>query len=1144
MTWLARLSLANRAIVGLITVLVAVFGVISTTSLRQELFPSIDIPVAMVVTQYPGASPEVVEQQVTVPIEAAVGGITGVTGTHSTSTGGSSVITVDLAYGSGLPELTAHVQRAVQGVTLPANVTPRVGTVGTGSIPVVLLGVSSDLGNNRVAAVLRDEVRPLLAGLDGVADVTLSGIREPQITVDVDTAAAAARGVALSSVVALLKANGVRVPAGQLTPDTEPVTVEVGSPITSVEQLRDLYLTSGVVPGGAPPATAAPPISALRAAQPPSSTPGPVPSSTPGPVPSHTPVPVPSSTPGPVPSRTPVPVPSSTPDSAQVLSSTPGPVPSSTPDPAQGFSSMPGLSGFSTVRVRLSATSRALPPTGPPTGGTGTAPVRLGDIATITAEPATLTGYTRINGAPSIGIKVMKKVQANTVVVADQIHHELPRIAGLLGGPAQHAQVRVVLDQAPFIQKSVDDLTTEGLLGLTFAVLVILGFLLSARATLVTVVSVPLSVLIATAVLELGGYTLNILTLGALTVAVGRVVDDSIVVIENIKRHIGSGGPRQSAIIAAVGEVAGAVTASTVTTVAVFAPIGFVGGQVGELFRPFAVAVSVSLLASLLVSLTVVPVLALTVLRSPEKDDTGAGGLPPERTWLQRGYLPVLRAALHRPVLSLVIAVVILFGTLALAPQLRTSFLGDAGGDMLSVSQELAPGTGLPQADAAAKRVEGVLATTPGVATYQVTVGAPAGASGFGPTSSATRFSVTLEAGANVTAVSGELRARLGALGGPDQAGTLTVQAGQGSDDQLLVVVRAEDPAVLAQAADQVQQALASLPEATEVRNSLAPVQPLAQVAVDRRKAAQAGLTEAQIGQSVSTALRGSTAGTLTIDGAEQNVLVRAGTAPADLAALRALPLPAARGTVALSDVATVTQSATAPSISHTDGSRSAQITARPAAADLGAVTAALAGKLDGLALPAGATATIGGVSTSLSDAFGQLGLALLRAIVVVYLVMVVMFRSLRQALLLLVAIPFAATGAIGLLLLTGTPLGVPALIGMLMLVGIVVTNAIVLIDRVNQHRRSGRPLLDAVVEGAAQRLRPILMTAVATVFALLPMALGLTGGGGFISQPLAIVVIGGLISSTLLTLVLVPVLTVLTEQGRRRGGVAEPAHR
>src|ERR671916_1159513 len=263
MTWLTRLSLTNRAIVGLVTALIIMLGAISTISLRQELLPSIDIPAALVVTEYPGASPEVVEQQVTTPIEAAVGVVTGVTGTSSTSTGASSVVTVNLEYGSDLAELTSQLQRAVQSVALPADVDPKVVTGSTDNLPVVQLGVSSNLGNDRVAAVLSDDVRPLLAGLDGVADVTLSGIREPQIIVDVDTDEAADRGVSVSSISSVLKANGVRVPAGQLSPETEPLTVEVGSQITSVQQLRDLYITPTVAPGGAPSAAdlaaAAPP---------------------------------------------------------------------------------------------------------------------------------------------------------------------------------------------------------------------------------------------------------------------------------------------------------------------------------------------------------------------------------------------------------------------------------------------------------------------------------------------------------------------------------------------------------------------------------------------------------------------------------------------------------------------------------------------------------------------------------------------------------------------------------------------------------------------------------------------------------------------------------------------------------------------
>ncbi|MCX6466132.1 MAG: efflux RND transporter permease subunit, partial [Pseudonocardiales bacterium] len=1000
------------------TVLVLVFGAISATSLRQELLPSLDVPVVTVVTPYPGASPEVVEQQVTNPIEAAVAGVDGRTGTESTSTGGSSVVTIDLAYGTDTDAATTAVERAIAGAALPADVTPQVGSIGTDAIPVLQLAVSSNLGADRVAAVLREDVAPLLAGLDGVGEVTLTGIDDPRVTIDVDPAAAAREGVPLTAVSSVLQANGVRVPAGELTPDTAPTAVQVGSPITATDQVADLYVTG-----------------------------------------------------------------------------------------SQG-------------------------------------PVRLGDIATVTSGPAPATGYTRTNGADSIGVGVTKLEDANTVAVSDAVRDALPEVTDLLGGDAQDAEVTVVFDQAPFIEQSVEDLTTEGLLGLVFAVLVILGFLLSVRATLVTAVSIPLSVLLALIVLNVGGYTLNILTLGALTVAVGRVVDDSIVVIENIKRHLSEGGPRRAAILTGIREVAGAITASTVTTVAVFAPIGFVGGQVGELFRPFAVTVSAALLASLVVSLTVVPVLASLFLRGPSAPahaEPGAAGAP---TRLQRGYLPVLRGALARPVLSLVLAVGVLAGTLALVPLLQTNFLGDAGGDTLTVRQELDPGTGLPDADAAARRVEDVLAATDGVDSYQVTVGSPAGGSvRLGPPGSgggaATRFSVTLAEDADGVAVAEDLRERLSEV---DDAGVLTVAAGQGGfgSDQLAVDVRADDPDVLAEAAGLVERAVADIPGAADVRNNLAAAQSTVDVAVDRRLAAEQGLTEAQVGQVVATALRGSTVGTLTIDGVESDVVLRTGEAPADLAALEALPV----GATTLGEVATVTATTIAPSIEHVDGERSAQVTARPAADDLGAVTADLRAELDELDLPEGATAEIGGVSAEQGEAFAQLGIALLAAIAVVYLVMVVTFRSLLQPLLLLVAIPFAATGALGLLVLTGTPLGVPALIGMLMLVGIVVTNAIVLIDLVNQYRRAGRPLMDALVDGAAQRLRPILMTAVATVFALLPMAFGLTGGGAFVSQPLAVVVIGGLVSSTLLTLVLVPVLYLLAERGRerRRGGPLDPA--
>ncbi|MBV8996013.1 MAG: efflux RND transporter permease subunit [Pseudonocardiales bacterium] len=392
MTRLARLSLANRAIIGVVTVLFVVFGVISTTALRQELLPSLDVPVATVVTAYPGVSPEVVEQQVTMPIEAAVGGITGVTGTHSTSTGGSSIVVIDLEHGSDLAALSSQFQRAVQGVSLPDGVTAKVVTGSTDTLPVVQLAVSSNLDADRVAAVLRDQVRPLLGGLDGVADVTLSGIRDPQITIDVDTAAAAAHGASLNSVMTLLQANGVRLPAGQLTPDTNPLTVEVGSPITSVDALKDLYLTPAIGPTGS---TAGAPASGSRIH--PSAML--VPRQAPGRVTALPSVAAPSD--GAQPHSTPAPSPSPRPSgmSTPTSSAAAAPTGGAQPAPKAGSSASPRAavpSGTGTApRAPVSPGGRVKPPAvlTPRTGAASTTPVRLGDIATITAAPAPATGY-------------------------------------------------------------------------------------------------------------------------------------------------------------------------------------------------------------------------------------------------------------------------------------------------------------------------------------------------------------------------------------------------------------------------------------------------------------------------------------------------------------------------------------------------------------------------------------------------------------------------------------------------------------------------------------------------------------------------------------------------------------------------------
>ncbi len=564
------------------------------------------------------------------------------------------------------------------------------------------------------------------------------------------------------------------------------------------------------------------------------------------------------------------------------------------------------------------------------------------------------------------------------------------------------------------------------------------------------------------------------LTLGALTIAVGRVVDDSIVVLENIKRHLGYGEERHSAIMNAVREVAGAVTSSTLTTVAVFLPIGLVGGMVGELFGSFSLTVTAALLASLLVSLTVVPVLSYWFLRPPKgtpEDAEEARRKAEEKeakSRLQRAYVPVLRFATRRRADQRRHRGRGADRHLRHGPLLKTNFFEAGEQQVLTVRQELKPGASLAATDAQAKKVERLLADTEGVKDYQVTVGSSGFMAAFGggtDTNQAT-YQIMLEDSASSDDVRDDIEKGLAAL---DGIGTTTVASGDGFGSQdLSVVVKAADAQVLSKAAEQVREAVASLDDVTDVTSDLA--QSVPRISVEpNEKAAAAGFDAQTLGMAVAQSVKGTPAAKAVLDDTERDVVIRSARPATTVEQLRG---PAARPGEA-GDIATVRVVDGPVSMTRIDGQRAATVTARPVGDNTGAVGTALQTKINELTLPAGATAEIGGVTEDQDEAFVNLGLAMLAAIAIVFMLLVGTFRSLAQPLILLVSVPFAATGAIGLLLVTGTPMGVPAMIGMLMLIGIVVTNAIVLIDLINQYRKQGYGVIEAVLEGAATACGP-----------------------------------------------------------------------
>lgn len=1020
MSWLSRFSLAQRALIGLMSIIALAFGAIAIPQLKQQLLPSIELPMVSVLAPYQGASPDVVEKQVVEPIEDSLEAVDGITGVTSTAAEGNAVIMASFEYGPGTRQLVADVQQAVNRarVQLPDDVDPQVIAGSTDDIPTVVLAVTSDQDMQALADRLDRTVVPALKDIDGVGQVTVDGVRDLQVTVTPDDAKLAKAGLTSAALSQALQAGGATVPAGSFDEDGSNRTVQVGGGFTSLEQIANL-------------------------------------------------------------------------------------------------------------RVK---------------GERGDKPVRLGDVATVEQEQAPADSLTRTDGKPSLAVAVTMDRDGSAVAISDAVRDKLPEMRADLGSGAT---VTVVSDQGPAVKKSIDGLTTEGALGLVFAVLVILVFLASIRSTLVTAVSIPLSVVLALIVLWTRDLSLNMLTLGALTIAIGRVVDDSIVVLENIKRHLGYGEERQEAILKAVREVAGAVTSSTLTTVAVFLPIGLVGGMVGELFGSFSLTVTAALLASLLVSLTVVPVLSYWFLRPPKgtpedaEEARRAAEEKEARSRLQRLYVPVLRFATRRRLTSVLLAIVVLVGTFGMAPLLKTNFFDQGEQEVLTVKQELKPGTSLAATDEQARKVEKLLAGTKGVKDYQVTVGSSGfmAAFGGGTDTNQASYQVMLEDSASYDEVQGRIEAGLEKLEG---IGTTTIAAGDGFGAQdLRVVVKAADADVLRKASEQVREAVAGLDDVTDVTSDLSQSVPRVSVRAND-KAAAAGFDDQTLGMAVAQAVRGNTAARATLDDTERDVVIKSAEPATTLKELRNLRL----GPVKLGDIADVKLVDSPVSMTRIDGQRAATITAKPTGDNTGAVSADLQAEINGLTLPAGATAEIGGVSEDQDEAFANLGLAMLAAIAIVFMLLVATFRSLVQPLILLVSVPFAATGAIGLLVATGTPMGVPAMIGMLMLIGIVVTNAIVLIDLINQYRAQGHGVVEAVVEGGRHRLRPILMTALATIFALLPMALGVTGEGGFIAQPLAVVVIGGLITSTMLTLLLVPTLYTMLELRKERRAKKRAAKR
>lgn len=736
---------------------------------------------------------------------------------------------------------------------------------------------------------------------------------------------------------------------------------------------------------------------------------------------------------------------------------------------------------------------------------------------------------TRYNGEPSYLLEVVKSQEANTADVSDEVKATLASYED-----QGEISLHVVTDQGEEIKESVAGLIREGLFGVLFCVLIIFLFLRNVRATLISIVSLPISIFATIALLDQMGYTLNIMTLGGIAVSIGRIVDDSIVVIENIYRWRQEKGTEfkgKELAYKATKEVIGAVTSSTVATVVVFAPLAFVSGIIGQFFRPFSIAVVVSIIVSLLVSMMLIPVLGSKFFKNVKPHKQGGK--------LTDGFEKIIRGALKRKGMVIGAAVLLLVGSLSLIPLLGVAFLPAGSTPAASIEITLPSKSGIDQTNQVGAKVEQYLKSLPDVNNYEITVGGsgdnPMFSTGGKNKATAT---VQFDDDTDIDEMIDRLNAELPAIVTEEAAGTTvnvkeSQQQGPPSGDSIDVSVYAEDADKLAQAAKQVEDLMKQSSELKNVSNNMNDVAPKWVLTLNQQ-GIDANVSPYLIMQLVGEQLRPVDAGTYAIDNVNQDITLSYLQPITSREELENIQVPTSAGMKKLGDVADLSERNAWVKINHDDGKMYAQVSGTVKNADsVSSVTKQVEADIESLSLPSGVEVSTGGGQEMINEGFASIGIAMATAVGLVFLVMSMTFGGLRTPLIILSSLIFIPIGSLGALLIAGEALSMSGMIGMLMLVGIVVTNAVVLLDRVEKNRKSGQSVTEAIVEASKTRLRPILMTAFATMLALLPLALS-GSSTSLISGGLAITVIGGLFSSTLLTLIVVPVIYELAWRKRK----------
>ncbi|OHE85515.1 MAG: acriflavin resistance protein [Lysobacterales bacterium RIFOXYA1_FULL_69_10] len=1115
---LVEFSTRRRVTVAMFTISFLLFGLIALGNLKVNLLPDLSYPTLTVRTEYTGAAPTEIETLISEPVEEAVGVVKGLRKLKSVSRTGQSDVVLEFAWGTDMDQATLDVRDKMESLNLPLEAAPPVLLrFNPSTEPILRIALAAkgtaDAGEGEVIRQLTelrryadDDLKKKLEPVEGVAAVKVGGGLEDEIQVDIDQQRLAQLNLPIDTVIQRLGQENVNVSGGRLEEGSQRYLVRTVNQFASVEEMRDMLVTTQGPDGGA----------AQSAAE----------------------------------------------QMARVAAAT-------------------GSADAMAAAASVQSTS---------SGGNAVAggmPIRLRDVAEVRQGYKEREAIIRLGGREAVELAIYKEGDANTVATADAIEARLAQIREQV---PDDIELTVIDDQSLFIRHAISDVKKDAVIGGMLAILIIFLFLRDGWSTFVISLSLPVSIITTFFFMGQLGLSLNVMSLGGLALATGLVVDDSIVVLESIAKARERGLGVLEAAIVGTREVSMAVVASTLTTIAVFLPLVFVEGIAGELFRDQALTVAIAIAISLVVSMTLIPMLSALKGRPPmafpeepahprweprsklQKPlalagrGAGAGvrgvffGIAWAfvRAWrgvvalvspvmrkasdlamapygrAERGYLKLLPAAMARPTLVLGTAAGAFVLAILMVPLLGTDLIPQLAQDRFEMTVKLPPGTPLRDTDTVVRDLQQRHADEPGVhALY--------GVSGAGtrldanPTESGEnigKLTVVMADGGSEeveAAVTERLRASMA-----DQAGAQV----DFSRPQLFsfstpleIELRGEDLASLERAGQQMAAMLRDNPHYADVSSTVEQGFPEIQIRFDQDRAASLGLTTRQIADAVVKKVRGEVATRYSFRDRKIDVLVRAQEGDrASVEDIRQLIVnPGSARSVRLSSVADVVATTGPSEIHRADQTRVAIVSANLRDIDLGAAVQEVEQMVAANPLT-DVQMHIGGQGEELAQSLNSLLFAFGLAIFLVYLVMASQFESLLHPFVILFTIPLAMVGAVLALLVTGNTISVVVFIGLILLVGLVTKNAIILIDKVNQLREAGVAKREALVEGARSRLRPIIMTTLCTLFGFLPLAVAM-GEGAEVRSPMAITVIGGLLVSTLLTLVVIPVVYDLLDR-------------